>query len=343
MVWQAVEPAQTTSIRHFSALTRAQERTPLSFQVPGRVQAVLVDIGQPVTQAQAIARLDPKEYELLVEQSRSSLSEAQITLQDANRNVARQQSLYDRKLVAVATLDDAETLQQQAESRVDQLQAQLDRAQKQLDDTVLLAPYQGVISERDLEEGQQVSIGQKVFQLEGSGGMEVLFYVPEQLINQIVVGSSHQVVVPAATAQPIAGQISEVGNHAQDAGAFPVVMALQAPPATVKTGMSAEALLTVAISGLGSASERADTDGTSLLSIPLTAFLSEPSNRFSAYVVESDRAVKKDITIASLTDTHALVSAGLQVGDIVVSKGANQLHDQQPVVLLDSETLRYNP
>ena len=52
---------------------------------------------------------------------------------------------------------------------------------------------------------------------------------------------------------------------------------------------------------------------------------------------------KAFVKIAVLTDNSALVNQGLAPGDIIVSKGVQQLYDQQKVSLLNPKVLRYNP
>ncbi|MBY4677936.1 efflux RND transporter periplasmic adaptor subunit [Marinobacterium arenosum] len=157
-------------VRTFPAEVRATERTEMAFRLPGELIEMPVQEGQPVSKGDLLARLDPKDYQLALDQQRAQyrLAKAQFDRFDA---------MLKRKLVSPAQYDEKR-------AELDVARAALRKAELDLAYTELHAPYEGVVSQRLVENFQNVQAKQPVLVLQSGDQIDILFQVPESLAAQ---------------------------------------------------------------------------------------------------------------------------------------------------------------
>jgi multidrug efflux pump subunit AcrA (membrane-fusion protein) len=81
-------------VRTFSGTARAGVESRLSFRVAGTVERVAVKVGDTVRPGQMLAELDPRDYELQVEDAEASLAQARARARNAESNLDRVRGLY---------------------------------------------------------------------------------------------------------------------------------------------------------------------------------------------------------------------------------------------------------
>ena len=368
IAWAKAELHANEVIRILTGVTQPAQQAPLSFEVFGVVEQVWVDVGQRVTQGQVLAVLNSESKALKLRESKNSFNEAVIELKQAKIDLDRQQSLRSKKLNSQYQLDIAQLHYDQFVSRVAHLEAQLAQAEKDLRDTELRAPYSGLISKRLLEPGQQITIGEKVFHIEGDAGHEVTITIPEGLLNVLKIGSKHCIKIPAATADWLDSVVSEISTFPTHTNAYPATLTLTKTHLGVKGGMTAQVHLLLPELGNTTAekpsaersianirlsthtSSSTTESNTDLLtakrvSIPISALLMDSTNNTTVFRYEqsSSTIVAVPVTIGEFIEDRVEVTQGLQPGDIVASKGINHLRDGQAVSLMNVGVKRYNP
>ncbi|NLB84396.1 MAG: efflux RND transporter periplasmic adaptor subunit, partial [Synergistaceae bacterium] len=140
-------------------------------QVSGTVKEIYADFNEPVKKGQLIALIDPAVLKARLEESKANLAvanasvaRARANLTESDRNLKRNQELWNRKLIAKSELDAAETTHlttraglQEAQARVQQVQAALRQAETNLGYTKIISPEDGVIISREVNVGQTVA------------------------------------------------------------------------------------------------------------------------------------------------------------------------------------------
>ena len=143
----------------------------VSSKVTGKVDAVLVEEGMHVKAGQVLARLDDATARDQVNVAKSQLAAAQATaaqieVQHANavRDLERTRALYARRLVSQSDMDGATTKEASLQASLDSARQQADVAsnnlqldQQFLDDTVIRAPFAGVVVSKDAQPGEMIS------------------------------------------------------------------------------------------------------------------------------------------------------------------------------------------
>ncbi|HEX7126482.1 MAG TPA: efflux RND transporter periplasmic adaptor subunit [Thermodesulfobacteriota bacterium] len=213
----------------------ADERVVLAFKVDGMLAEIPVDLGSPVKRGSLVARLDPTDYRLRVEQAEAALKQARTRLglpaegtddtidpeasalvrqaramlREARLTRDRTATLWDQRLVSRAALDSAEAALQVAEGRYQdaleevrtrqallvQRRSELAIARQQLADTVLTAPIDGVVQERQASRGEYLEAGTPVVTVVRVHPLRLRLAVPERAAAGVQAGQEVRVRV----------------------------------------------------------------------------------------------------------------------------------------------------
>ena len=321
-----VNEQATEQIRKLSGLVAAVDSSGLSFQVGGQVESVEVDIGDRVKKNQVLAVLDPEPYQLEVDAVGAELVKARANVVNTKSEYDRQQRVYEQGAGAKSDLDSAEYNYRAARSAVDYQIARLDQANRNLRKTKLLSPYDGTIAWRAVNPHEEVKVGQKVFEIDAKGAMEVQLAVPETNIDRIHIDDPVTITFPTLPGESAKGRISFIGSAAVKANAFPVKVELIDPNEKVKPGMTAEANLSMK-----------DENQQPGYLVPFQALLPSPeANRGYAFVYDPETSTVKKTAVRSRGSEQkkVIVYEGLAAGDIIAVAGVSFLADGMKVKLI---------
>ena len=207
--------------------------------------------------------------------------------------------------------------------------ARLESVKRNLRKTKLLSPYDGTIAWRSVQPNEEVAVGQKVFEINATGNMEVQLAVPETTIDRIQIDDAVTVTFPTLPGESTQGRISDIGSAAVQANAFPVKVALVDPNEKVKPGMTAEASFTIT-----------DKKREAGYMIPLQAILPAPeANQGYAFVYDPQTSMvkKTPIRFRGAEQKNPIVTDGLAAGDIIAVAGVSFLADGMKVKLMQQQ------
>src|SRR6185503_15830676 len=138
-----------------------------------------VDVGATVQPGQIIARLDPADYRLAVDNARAALGSAEADHVRAKADHERYQALRNTGAFTAQTLELRQSTAATAQARVEQARSQLSTAQNNLAYTELHADTAGVVTAVLAETGQVMGQGQGVVKVARTDELEILVGVPE--------------------------------------------------------------------------------------------------------------------------------------------------------------------
>lgn len=130
---------------------------PLTTPVSGVVKSVFVSVGQRVKKGQPLLALDGTIYQARVMEAEAGVARAKEEGLDAGRDLARAEELYSRAVSSTTELDAAKLRSARTDAASKEAQARLIIARKNLQDSVLRAPFDGVVSARMAEPGMYVA------------------------------------------------------------------------------------------------------------------------------------------------------------------------------------------
>jgi HlyD family secretion protein len=126
-------------------------------QISGTIIAINADFNSKVKKGELIAKIDPAMYERNFSQAEAEHSNATSAQELAELNFKRAKELFNNKLISEADFNRAEVDLHQAQSVVKMRQANVERAKVDLERTGILAPIDGIVISRNIEEGQTVA------------------------------------------------------------------------------------------------------------------------------------------------------------------------------------------
>src|SRR5206468_11210830 len=116
--------------------------------------------GSFVRKGQLLYKLDPKPFEVAIDQAKANLATAQAALEKTDNDVARFRPLFERQAVSKQELDNALSAQQAAKAQVDAHKAAVAQAQLNLGYTNITSPVDGIIGTTQKKVGSLVGRGE---------------------------------------------------------------------------------------------------------------------------------------------------------------------------------------
>ena len=171
VVYQAGGGVGDRTLLNASGYVTARRKATVSSKVTGKVVEVLIEEGMKVEAGQVLARLDAsnvdkslKLAEAQAESSRKALNETQANLSQAERELARITQLAVEKISSPSELDRAEAEAKSLRARLERQQAEVGVAdgevevwRQQRDDTIIRAPFSGIVTSKDAQPGEVIS------------------------------------------------------------------------------------------------------------------------------------------------------------------------------------------
>ena len=316
--------------RDYAAEVHARIESRLAFRVGGKITKRPVNLGDRVTNGQALAQVDPADLRFGQDAARAALSAAQVNYDQTAIDFKRYQDLRAQGFISAADLERRNSGLQAAKAQLDQARAQAGMQTNQAAYAALTADAPGVITAVYADVGAVVGAGTPVVSLAHDGPRDVVFAVPEdQLpIFRNLQGKAGAVSVTLWGGKaPIAATIREVAAAADPASRTFQVKA-DVPDGAAELGQTA----TVHV-------ELAPADGK--LRLPLQAVAGQGSQ---SYVWVLDKATmtvhQQPVVVLRPEGDNLVLDRGLKSGDTVVTAGAHVLTPGQQVSLYVEPTKR---
>lgn len=171
--------------RLLDGTVEAVNQTTVSAQTSGRVIAIYCDINDYVPAGTVIVRIRSTEQVASLTQAQAALKEATAREAEAETHYVRIADMYQRRVVAKATLDEASAGRDAAVARLIAARAGLDAAREGVAYTEIRAPYSGVVTQKFVQLGQSVAPGTPIMAGASMDALRVVVEVPQSVIDQV--------------------------------------------------------------------------------------------------------------------------------------------------------------
>lgn len=292
----------------------------LGFRVTGKVIERLVDVGATVQPGQPIARLDPADYKLAVDNARAALASADADWQRARADYERYQQLRNTGAFTLQTFELRQSTAATAQARVEQAKSQLSTAENNLAYTTLHADSPGVVTAVVAEVGQFLAQGQGVVKVARTDELEILVGVPENRLATMrqVPGASFELW--SEKGKKYAAKLRELSPSADPVTrTYPARFTVVERPEFIGLGMTATLTF-----------ERSDLQPVA--NVPLSAIF-QNGTQPAVWVVDrtSGEVSLRDVVIARWRDDTAAIVSGVKDGELVATAGVHKLEPGQKV------------
>ena len=317
--------------RTFTGVAKAGIESRISFKVPGTIEILRPKVGDLVREGGLIAELDPRDYELLVEEAEASLAQARAMAVKAEADFGRVRGLFERDNASQGEYDGARAARNSARAQVRAIEKRLESAKLRLSYTRLESPIDGAAAAVPVEVNENVQAGQPIVVLNSGIRPEVEVAIPEILIGEIRKGASVTVTFDATGERSFGGAVTEVGvSSTPGLTTYPVTVSLSRASKDIRPGMAAETAFR-----FGSGDDRVR------FILPPHAVVEDREGNF-VYVVKGEgeglgTVERRSVLVGELVGAGLEVLEGLSDGESVVTVGASRIEDGQRVKITEPD------
>ena len=333
---RAMQVAETTEFRQrqFPGIAKATQEVDLAFRVSGPLTEFPVNVGDLVSKGDIVARIDPRDFQVEVNNARGQLDRAKASVKRAEADYNREMKILstDAGATSMAAVERKEAHQDQARAAVRSVQATLTSATDSLSYTYLRAPFDGIVVSTYVENFEDVQAKKPIVRIVDDSSIEMIINIPESLISYVSQAINIEVVFDPFPTVKVLAEIKEIGTEAsKSTRTYPVTL-IMAQPSEVKIlpGMAGKAT--------GESSALEDTQIATGIQVPLTAIFS-PDHIDKTYVwiidKESNQVTKREVSTGSLKDSGIIVTQGLNAGEWIAIAGVHYLREGMDIKILE--------
>ena len=346
----ATGPAINT-VLNASGYVTPRRRATVAAKITGKVKQVFIDEGVHVTKGQVLATLDDSDYQVSFASAKAdrdataaTIPDLEVQLGNAQRELARTRSLAQAGVTTPQALDSAQTLVNRLNAQITQAKVAIQAAeakmgidQQNIDNCVVRSPYDGIVVSKDAQPGEMVS------PISAGGGFTRtgIATVVDMASNEIEVDVNENYIARVKPGQPVVATLDAYPDWQIPSHVRTVIPTADREKGTVKVRVSFDHLDLRILPDMGvkvafleeapAAKSGADAAAPKAVAqVPVQAVRNSGGSPavflFHDGTVER-RAVKPGATRGSNVD----ILAGIAPGDLVITKGPEDLHDGQAV------------
>ena len=328
-----IEKSDITVPIKFSAKLKGETDVTITPQVNGQLMRICVTEGDQVKKGQVLFIIDQRNAQLELESAQASLQAAIAQENSARIEYESNKNLYEKKIVSKYTFDTAENAYNQAKASVAQYKAMVNRAKVNLGYCTITAPVTGSIGEIPVRAGDQVSPSTYLTTVSGNANMDAEFSLPETILSMILSEGFSMDPSALAKVSPEVGFVMKNGTEYEHKGkitrATGVVNASTGTISLKATFPNPKGQLYSGMQG----SVVIPLEEKAVMVIPQEAVV-KLQDKQQVYKVQADSTVTSvEVTTQDIFNgKDYIVTSGLNVGDKIVTVGANNLHEGQKVL-----------
>lgn len=325
----------------FSAKLKGKSDVTITPQVSGQLMKICVTEGQHVKRGMVMFVIDQRNAQLELESAEANLQAALAQENSAKLEYESNKNLYDKKIVSSYMLENSLNTYNQAKATVVQARAAVNRARVNLGFCTITAPVDGMIGDIPVSAGDQVSPMTQLTVVSGNENMNAEFSVSEAILEYGVSADRKKgdgiplASLPDATFLMKNGTeykhkgrvISVTGVVDEATGTITCKASFPNPDGQLYSGIQGTVVMPF--------------QEKDVIVIPQNAVV-RLQDKSLVYKVGADScAVSTTVTIASTGNgKDVIVTSGLEVGDVIVTEGANNVHEGQKVLFPEVVTTK---
>jgi len=287
----------------------------LATSAAGRVEYV-AEVGTVLETGDRVAELESAAIKLRLEDARAEVARIRAQRELAERQGERLATLAANRSVAANQVDEAKAEVAQLGAQLRQAEVRVRAVQYELDQTVVHAPFPGVVSERMVQRGEYVATGAAIAHLVDTSNLEARVQAPLALAAALRPGMDLDVRTNA-TAGPMRGKVRAIVPVGEE----------RSRQFELRLLLEGEALL------VGSAVEVAlpEREAASTMAVPRDALVTRNEGSHVVRLTADGGSERIEVRIGAADAGLVAVEGALQAGDRVVVRGAERLAPGQKV------------
>ncbi len=297
-----------------------ERRADLRAEVPAVVLAVLKENGDPVKRGDLLVRLDQTSIRDSLMSAQSSMNAAEQAYEQAERQYQRMLKLRETGVVSAQQVEDAEIRRNSAQSEREAARSRVVTARQQLERTEVRAPFDGIVSDRQVSAGDTLQIGKELLKVIDPGSLRFEGFISADNIGEVHAGQSVWFRIHGFGEREFTGKVTRV-NPSANATTRQVEVLVSFDDAGQQPN----------VAGLY-AEGRVETRTASKLALPSAAVVREGDKAY-AWAIREAKLQKAELTLGERDPRSGayVVNAGINEGEDVLRFPSATLKEGQPV------------
>ena len=317
----------------FSAKLKGQSDVTITPQVSGQLMKIAVNEGQQVNKGTVLFVIDSRNAQLDLEAAQANLLAAEARENSAKLEYESNKNLFEKNIVSRYMLDNSENSYKQAQAAVSQAQAAVSRAKVNLGFCTITSPVTGVVGDIPVFAGDQVTPGTRLTIVSGNAMMDAQFSIPESVLEEAYSMGYEGKMKDALDYLPDVTFLMKNGTEYAHKGritrAAGVVNATTGTIACKATFPNPDGILYSGIQG----TVILPLDRKDEIVIPQVAVVRLQDKSLVYKVLPDNTATAVTVTTESFSSgKDIIITSGLEVGDKIVTVGANNVMEGQRVI-----------
>ncbi len=291
----------------YSATVISRDDANLAGELSGRLTWV-AEVGDRFKKGDLVAKLDDVFIKQQVIEEQATIQSEKAKFDFSSKEVERFKKLLLSNNVALSQLDQAISDQSVARSNIASANARLAQAEERLKRTKILAPFDGVVSDRSLQTGEWADNGDTILRLVSTNNLEIQTHIPASLLQFVTIGSSLAYTDGKSTGKgkvralvPVGGDISRL-YELRISVADPALNAGNLLRVAIPTAHAREAVL-----------------------VPRDALVLRREGIYVFRIIEQSIAERVSVETGIAEIDSIEVIGGIQANDLVVTRGGENL------------------
>ena len=304
-----VRASGTAEVSSTDGVVEAIRQTVLAAQVAGAVIELRVKAGDTVKTGQVLARIDARAADQSATASQAQVQAARASLEVSSKDFNRQKLLLQKGFISQAALDQAEAIYKAAAAQVNAQIAQAGVARTQSDFYTLRAPYDGIVADVPVVQGDMAMPGRAIVTVYDPAALRVTATIPQTANFPTAAPQAVKIEVPGiAQKWIIPTKVTLLPTVDPNTHSLQVRLDLPVGTRDATPGMFARVWLPVQ-----------GTTGSGRLFVPANAIVRR-AEMTGVYVVDAKgKPALRQVRLGRATEDSIEVLAGLSAGELVAT------------------------
>lgn len=229
-----------------SGKIQASKSADVSTRMMGFVKKVHVNVGDKVRKGQLLISINNTELQAKKAQVNAGILKAKTAFKNVEKNYKRFKNLFVTNSITQKEMDDMTANYTMAKASLESAKQMKNEINAQFAYSNITAPFSGIITSKNIENGNMANPGMPLISLETPKEFEVIAMVPETEISQIKKGLTVDVLVKSID-KTVKGKVTEISSSAKNTGGqYLVKINLEKTDVSVLSGMFATVQFPVA-------------------------------------------------------------------------------------------------
>jgi RND family efflux transporter MFP subunit len=341
--------AGPTALLNASGYVTPRRRATIAAKITGRVIGVYFDEGVHVKEGQILAKLDDSDVKRALDSAvadrnstKAQIADYEVQLKNAELLVHRSKELQAAGVQSQEILDNAVTSADSLRAKIaltkEQVAAaesRINEAQQAVDNTVIRAPFEGIVVSKDAQVGEMVS------PISAGGGFTRtgIATIVDMNSNEIEVDVNEAYIARVVPEQKVTAVLDAYPDWQIPSKVRTVIPTADRQKATVKVRISFIKLdpkilpdMGVKVTFLGDEPKKQAGAVEPVATVP-TAALRDDNGSKIVYIMKDNKLERRAVKPGNPRGSDTEIFAGVIPGDLVVTKGPPDLHDGESIQL----------